>query len=291
MIPTLPEAKYVLLEDLVEQLRVIPGVAAIVLGGSYAAGTYHAASDLDVGIYYWEATPFALPAIKEIANRLSVRGTPTVTGFYEWGAWVNGGAWIQTAQGKVDFIYRNLDHLQRTITEAHQGITHHDYNQQPTHGFYSVIYLAETQICLPLYDPTRVIADLKQQVATYPPRLKAKIVGDCLWLAEFTLLFARDYAAKGDIYNTVGCFTRVTTNLTQALFALNECYYLRDKQVMATIGAFPLLPDGYGEQINAILAHPGGTAAELTQTVQQLTQVWRNVVALVGELYQQKFQL
>lgn len=290
-IPSLPAAKRDLLRQFVDQLRQLPEVVAIVLGGSYAAGTQHAASDLDVGLYYWEANPFAIPAIKAIANGLSVQGPPTVTGFYEWGAWVNGGAWIQTAQGKVDFLYRNLDHLQRTIAEAHQGITHHDYNQQPTHGFYSVIYLAETQICLPLYDPTGVIADLKQQVATYPAALKAKIVGDCLWLAEFTLLFARDYAAKGDVYNTVGCLTRITSNLTQALFALHERYYLRDKQIMATVGAFPNLPDGYVEQINTILARPGSTAAELTQTVEQLTQSWRAVIALAGNLYQQKFQL
>jgi len=291
MIPNVPEAKRLLLEKLIDQLQVIPGVVAIVLGGSYASGMHHAASDLDVGIYYWAAAPFALPAIKRIADGLSAQGTPTVTGFYEWGAWVNGGAWIHTAQGKVDFLYRNLDVIQRTITEAHQGITHHDYSQQPTHGFYSDIYLAETQICLPLYDPTGVIASLKAQVAAYPPPLKAKLVGDCLWSAEFTLLFARDHAAKGDIYNTVGCLTRITSNLTQALFALNERYYLRDKGIMATIGAFTHLPDGYVEQINAILAHPGSTAAELTQTVQQLTQSWHAVVALAGELYQPKFQL
>lgn len=291
MIDNVPAAKGLLLQQLVEQLRIVPGVAAIVLGGSYAAGTHHAASDLDVGLYYWEATPFALPAIKTVANNFSAQGTPTVTGFYEWGAWVNGGAWIHTVQGKVDFLYRNLDHLQRTITEAHQGITHHDYNQQPTHGFHSVIYLAETQICLPLYDPAGVIANLKQQIATYPPKLKAKIVGDCLWLAEFTLLFARDYAAKGDVYNTVGCLTRITGNLTQALFALNERYFLRDKGVMATIGAFACLPADYCAQINRSLAQPGSTAAELTQTVQQLTQSWRAVVALAGDLYQQKFQL
>ncbi len=291
MTSTIPEAKRSLLRELVAQLRVIPGVAAIVLGGSYAAGAHHAASDLDVGLYYWEANPFAIPAIKAIASRLSVQGTPTVTGFYEWGAWVNGGAWIQTAQGKVDFLYRNLDHLQHTIIEAHQGITHHDDNQQPTHGFYSVIYLAETQICLPLYDPTGVMAVLKARVATYPPPLKAKIVGDCLWAAEFILLFARDYAAKGEIYNTVGCLTRITANLTQALFALNERYFLRDKAVMTTIATFPLLPAGYCEEINAMLAHPGSTAAELTQTVQQLAQSWREVVALADNLYQPKFQL
>jgi predicted nucleotidyltransferase len=46
-----------------------------------------------------------------------------------------------------------------------------------------------------------------------------------------------------------------------------------------------------GLYYNTILARPGSTAAELTQTVEQLTQSWRAVVALAGDLYQQKFQL
>ncbi|HNB55238.1 MAG TPA: nucleotidyltransferase domain-containing protein, partial [Anaerolineales bacterium] len=192
----LPAPKRALLETLIAQLQ-IPGVAAIVLGGSYASKTHHAASDMDVGLYYFETQPFSLADIRHIAETISTDGTPTVTGFYEWGAWVNGGAWIHTAQGKVDFLYRNLDHVRRTITEAEQGISRHDYAQQPAYGFYSVIYLAETQICLPLYDPEGHIADLKRRVAIYPPRLKQKVLADSLWSAEFTLLHARNFAAQG----------------------------------------------------------------------------------------------
>nr|HMN28016.1 hypothetical protein [Caldilineaceae bacterium] len=209
----------------------------------------------------------------------------------EWGAWVNGGAWIHTQQGKVDFLYRNLGQVQRTIAEAQQGIVQHDYAQQPAYGFYSVIYLAETAICIPLYDPARLIANLQQQVATYPPLLKQKVIADTLWAAEFTLIFARTFAAQGDIYNTVGCLTRVATNLTQALFALNERYFLRDKQVMATIASFATLPPDYVEQLNCILAHPGSTGAELSKTVSDLEQLWRSVVSLAGGHYQPKFQL
>jgi hypothetical protein len=154
-----------------------------------------------------------------------------------------------------------------------------------------VIYLAETQICIPLYDPDGWIAQLKQQVATYPPKLRQRIVADSLWSAEFTLLHAHAFAAQGDIYNTVGCLTRVVSNLTQALFALNERYYIRDKQVMETLATFPLLPAGYVERVNRILASPGSTAPELTRSVQELEQVWRGVVSLAGVHYQPQFQL
>ena len=215
----------------------------------------------------------------------------TVTGFYEWGVWVNGGAWIHTRQGKVDFLYRNLDHIQRTIAEAEQGISYHDYDQQPTYGFYSVIYLAETQICIPLYDPNRLIANLKRRVETYPPRLKQKIITDSLWAAEFTLLHARGFAAQGDIYNTVGCLTRAVSNIMQALFALNERYFIRDKKVLDTVAQFPNLPSGYIQQINRILACPGSTVQELTKAVSDLEHTWHDVVSLTGVHYEPKFQI
>ena len=290
-IPCINQKKRLLLEGLVDQLSGIADMAAIVLGGSYASGTHHENSDLDVGLYYFEARPFSVTDIRRIAEDVSADGTATVTGFYEWGAWVNGGAWIYTPQGKVDFLYRNLDQVQRTIDEAQQGISHHDYDQQPAYGFYSVIYLAETQICIPLYDPELLIAKLKSRVEIYPPKLKQKVIGDSLWAAEFTILHARGFAAQGDIYNTVGCLTRVVSNITQALFALNERYFIRDKQVLNTVAKFPNLPSSYIQEINRILARPGSTAKALTKTVGDLEQAWHSMVSLPGVHYEPKFQL
>lgn len=287
----LPEPKRQLLEHLVDKLKRVDGMAAIVLGGSYASGTQHAHSDLDLGLYYTEAKPFEIAEIRRIAEEVSVAGSAAVTGFYEWGAWVNGGAWIQTPHGKVDFLYRNLEQVQRTLAEAQAGIARHDYNQQPTFGFYSVIYLAETQICIPLHDPDLVIVQLKRGVETYLPQLKATILKEALWAAEFTLSHARGFAAQGDLYNTVGCLTRVLAELTQALFALNERYFIRYKQVTEVLAGFPNLPAGYIPQINQILACPGRTAEELTQTVSALEQVWKSVVELPGVNYEPKFQI
>jgi hypothetical protein len=290
-IPNLPAQKRSLVEELVEKLNKISGISAIVLGGSYASGTQHAASDIDLGLYYFEASPFSIPEIRQIAGEVSIDGTATVTDFYGWGAWVNGGAWIHTPYGKVDFLYRNIDQVRRTIEDAEQGISHHDYDQQPTHGFYSVIYLAETQICIPLYDPQLLIPELKRRVTKYPPRLKQKVIADSLWAVEFTLLHARGFAALGDIYNTVGCLTRAASNLTQALFALNERYFIRDKKVMETIAGFPNLPAGYIQQINGILSCPGNTVQDLTRSVDELQRTWHTVVSLLGVDYQPKFQV
>ncbi len=284
-----PEPKRILLEGLVQSLSGIPGVGAVVLGGSYAAGTQHDASDLDVGLYYLEANPFSIAEVRRIAEGVSAKGPATVTDFYEWGAWVNGGAWIFTAQGKVDFLYRNLDQVERTIAAAQLGIAAHDYDQQPAYGFYSVMYLAETQICIPLFDPEGWIAGLKRKVEIYPPKLKEKTITESLWAAEFTLMHARGFAAQGDIYNTAGCLTRAASSLTQALFALNGRYYLRDKQALAVLAAFPILPEDYLPIITGCLGHPGETAPELTRSVEKMEQAWRSVTELPAVEYQSKY--
>ena len=291
-IPNLSPQKQALLDQVIQLLSAVPGMAAVVLGGSYASGKAHAASDLDIGLYYHEAAPFSIGEIRRIADSIAFgHGAATVTGFYEWGAWVNGGAWIHTPHGKIDFLYRNLEHIQRTFDDAQQGIVQHDYDQQPTYGFYSVIYLAETQICIPLYDPGGLIAGLKRQAGIYPPRLKQRLVANSLWSAEFTLLHGRAFAAQGDVYNTSGCLGRAAANLTQALFALNERYFQRDKQVMEEIAAFSIVPPGYVQQVTRILACPGSSVPELGQAIEDMVQAWRSVVALTDGQYQPKFEL
>jgi len=54
IVQNVPEEKRLLLQQLVAQLSGITEIAAIVLGGSYASGTHHPASDLDIGLYYFE---------------------------------------------------------------------------------------------------------------------------------------------------------------------------------------------------------------------------------------------
>ena len=148
---------------MVDELKRVSGIAAAVLGGSYACGTQREDSDLDVAIYYEPERPFAIGEIRQIAATLSRNNDPVVTDFYGWGPWVNGGAWIHTIAGKLDLLYRNLHQVRQTIDEAQRGIVRHDYYQQPVYGFYSVIYLAETEACIPLHDPIGRIADLKRK--------------------------------------------------------------------------------------------------------------------------------
>jgi predicted nucleotidyltransferase len=281
MLTALSLEKQHMLTEIIRSLEQVNGVAGIALGGSYALGAQRVGSDLDIAIYYHESHPFAIANIQRVVDQICVQPAQA-TQFYGWGHWVNGGAWIITTVGKVDFLYRNLEQIEQTIIDAEAGQAQHDYDQQPTHGFYNVIYLAEIQVCLPLYDPRGELARLKQRVAIYPERLRQTILKDSLWQADFSLIHAQKFAENGDIYNCVGCLTRISASLTQALFAMNRSYFLSDKHALQAITRFQKTPIGYASIINQILSHPGRTTGELVDSVASMRTVWQDVVDIAG---------
>ncbi len=277
---TLPEEKERFLTGLIQKLSAIPGVAGVALGGSWARGYARPESDMDIALYYHEHHPFEIAAVRAVAKSIRSGELCTVTDLWGWGAWVNGGAWIDTAVGRVDFLYRCIEHVQRVIVESGQGIYHHDYGQQPPFGFFSVTYLGETKVCLPLFDPQGEIEHLKQQVAVYPPALKQKLITDFLWMAEFTFLFTEKFIAREDIYNTVGCLARASAFLVQILFALNETYFINDKTALIELDAFDKKPHLFASHIQEILGHCGTTPAECRISLELMRSIFLEVKGL-----------
>ncbi len=285
----LPAAKQKTLNGIVEDLKRIDNVQAIVLGGSHCVGMANENSDLDIGIYYHEAKPFSIEDIKRIAKKYNVDDSCTITDFYQWGAWVNGGAWINTSSGEVDFLYKNIEQIKSTIDKAKNGIWQNDFEQQPPYGFSSVIFLAETHYCYPLHDPYNIINELKQEVKNYPVKLKQAIVQQSLWSAQFALWQADKFAAKGDPYNAVGCFTRILKNIVDALYALNELYPLGDKNVIRKIVEMPKCPSNLQHQIENVLAT--NSKNELMTSAGKLKDLFDQVVVLADGMYQPYFKL
>ena len=80
-------------------------------------------------------------------------------------------------------------------------------------------------------------------------------------------------------------FTRCATNLAQALFALNETYFLTDKRALRTIATFALQPECYGERLCAVLACPGNEVASLQASVAAVRQLWREACQLSSDYY------
>lgn len=273
----------------VDGLRDVGGVVALVLGGSHARGAAQPDSDLDVGLYYRPAVPLDLAAVRAVARALNDRPDPVVTEPGGWGRWVNGGAWLTIEGQRLDFIYRDLDRVERVIADCEAGDSENDFWQQLSYGFYSHIYLGELHHCRPLHDPSGLIAALKAGVATYPPALRADLVQGWLRNAAFGQSQVVKLAARGDVYSTVGALTRAAASLTQVLFALNEVYFVADKGALEQIESFPRRPDRYRARVEAALAHPGATPAELTATAAAIGTLIDEVVALAGDLYRPKY--
>ena len=77
-----------LVASLSQRLGEIRRVQAVALGGSHARGRARPESDIDLYIYYADATPFAIQNIRELAETVNDSAGPVVTDFYGWGPWV-----------------------------------------------------------------------------------------------------------------------------------------------------------------------------------------------------------
>jgi hypothetical protein len=277
-----------LLDAITADLKCIEGVKAIVLGGSYAAGFATESSDLDIGIYYAKQNPFEIQNINAIAEKYAANDNPIVTGYYEWGPWVNGGAWLSTPNVDVDLLYKNIEQITKVINDAKDGIWENSYDQQPPYGFSSVIFLAETKCCIPLYDPDGIISGLKESVEQYPQKLKRAIIQQSLWAAEFTIWQAGKFALNADLYNTAGCLTRATHQIVNAIFALNELYPMGDKRAIDILEKTNKKPSSFRSKVNTIL---NCTSNTLKENVNCLKMLFNEVVLLAEGQYQPHYEL
>ena len=97
-----------------QRLAGLPGVQAVTLGGSRAAGTAGPDSDWDFAVYYRGAfSPDSLRALGWPGTVFEIGG---------WGGGVfNGGAWLQVDGRKVDVHYRDLDDVEHHLAQACAG--------------------------------------------------------------------------------------------------------------------------------------------------------------------------
>ncbi len=279
------------LQDLVDALLPVDGLQAIVLGGSRASGAQHPDSDIDLGLYYKEHYPLDIKHIRKIVHELNDIPDPEVTELGGWGPWVNGGAWLTIQGQRVDFLYRNIDFVSAILDECNRGETRFDYLQQPPYGCYSYIYCAETQQCKILYDPQSVISGLKSKISRYPALLKNKIINSCLWQAEFSLEIAKKTASTGNVFFIAGCLTRIASNLVQALYALNETYFISDKRLQRDVEHFSLKPHDFTMRLDRVLGDSGYDSKKLSETILNTQIILAEVIELCKGLYTPKFDL
>ena len=207
-----------------ERLVQVGGVIAVVLGGSRARGTHRPDSDVDLGLYYRGELDVA--ALRGLAAEVDPGAD--VTGRGGWGPWVDGGGWLTVDGQRLDWIYRDLDRVERVWTDCQAG--RYEIGVQPGHplGLYSHAYAGEVALCRPLADPDGEIGALRTRMAIYPPALGRALVAG-LWEADFTAGLARYGAAGADACYAAGCLFRAVGVLCQALHGHAGAWTVNEK--------------------------------------------------------------
>jgi hypothetical protein len=233
------------LQHLVPALADVPGVNAVVLGGSRARGTATEASDYDVGLYFSEPRPLDTDRLLEAVRHLvDEPSSAAVTPVGEWGPWIVGGAWLSVAGRKVDLLYRNCDAVTRVIHSCRAGLVTMDYQPGHPHGFCSAIWMGEVALCQPLHDPGGTIAGLKKLTSLYPEALRDALIRRFQWEILFSIENGEGAAARREQTHIAGCAYRALACAGQVLFALNGRYLINEKAALQEAAGFPLtIPD------------------------------------------------
>ena len=272
------------LTAVVERVAEIDGVEAIVLGGSRAAGTHRASSDVDLGLYYEREDALDLDALRRLAHELDDGdANPVVTAPWEWGRWVNGGAWLRVGGRRVDWIYRHVPHVERILEDLSSGTVEFDWIQQPPFGFASNLYGAETARCIALHDPKRHVGRLKERIEPYPEALRLSIVQNWSWAADFALIKAAGFSERDDALNTLGSLTRSLWFLGHVIHALDRVWCFPDQAVVSLASDLPSAPTAFGPRVQQITEGTGPST--LPMRVRDARDLAVEIFDTAGDLY------
>jgi hypothetical protein len=241
------------LTPLIEALKTVPGIRAIVVGGSRARGNADTVSDADLGLYYDPQYPLAVEALDQVAATYDDRRqSGLVTEIGGWGPWINGGGWLRVEGGAVDLLYRDESKVESMISRSIVGDFEVAY--QPGHplGFLSSIYAGEVAVCQPLWDPTGWVMTSKSRLAEYPEQLRRELVKRFGFEAGFCILIAEKPVKRSDASYVAGCLFRLVSSLLIVLFALNRVHWLNEKGALRFIDQFRIVPPRFRERVEQI---------------------------------------
>lgn len=245
-----------LLTRIVPRLADVPGIVGIVLGGSRARGTAHAASDTDIGLYYGPSldTEYLLNVARALVDDPDTAAVTPVGG---WGPRIVGGGWLSIDRRKVDVLYRSVEAVRAVISDCRAGRISMDYQPGHPHGFCSAIWMGEVALCRPLHDPRGAIAELKASTSPYPDKLREALVKMFLWEILFAIENAEIAIARGEQTHIAGCAYRALCCIGQVLFALNRRYLINEKGALAEAAGFSLTIPGLSERTARVWAAIG----------------------------------
>jgi hypothetical protein len=214
------------MEHLAARFAEIPGVEAVVLGGSRASGTAHAHSDWDFGLYY-----------RGTINPADVRALGyegAVFGPGDWGRVVNGGAWLVIDGQRVDLLYRDLDQVEVWTADAERG----DYALYREVGYVAGIptYIAPAELAC-----SRVLIGSLPTPA-FPDALRARAPAQWRGLVAGALKFAAGHAYRNDATACAGNLAIAALSEAHARMVERGEWYLFEKGLLERAGLQDVQP-------------------------------------------------
>ena len=273
-----------LIQEIVEEVKQVQGVKAIVLGGSRARGTHKPSSDVDLGIYYDPDSPLDVNVLGNVAGQLDdEHRADLITNIGGWGPWINGGGWLKIQSHPVDFLYRDLGKVSAVIEDCLHGKVEIFY--QPGHplGFVSSIYLAEVGVCQPLWDPEGIIPELKKKIDPYPISLQNALIQKFAWEINFSLEIARKSVERADVTYAAGCCFRSVMCMLQVLFALNKMHWLNEKGAVAVADTFARKPEMLQPRINETFQLLGTNPQSIQKAIGNLEELSKELHQLAED--------
>jgi predicted nucleotidyltransferase len=239
--PRLPAPVAALAAD----LAGVPGIVAVILGGSRATATHRPGSDWDLGVYYRSSQR---PLDPHDVRRLGHPGYVSELG--EWGPIVNGGGWLTIDGTPVDVLYRDLDTVEAWLGEAQEG----RFEVLTQNGYI---------VGAPTYLPAGELATCRPITGAlprpgFPEPLAASAARRWGGRAAVSLTFARSHAGAGDAVCCAGMLVDAILCVAHARLAARHEWVLNEKRLVQRAGL-----DG----VQALLAEPGATSAQLAATV------------------------
>jgi predicted nucleotidyltransferase len=206
---------------LVAHLGILPGVEAVVLGGSRAVGQHRADSDWDLGIYY--RGRFDAEAVRA----LGLPGEVAEPG--AWAGFMNGGAFLSIDGVKVDVLYRDLDEIEHWATEAEAG--RWEQRRCPGYlvGMASYVLLGEAELGHVLHGELR-------RPGPFPRALQESAPVRWRWERDFALTYAAMHRSRDDEVAASGAVAVAAVAEAYARLAERGEWALNDKGVLARVG-------------------------------------------------------
>ncbi len=263
------------LRSLADQLVEVPGIVGVMLGGSRARGEEHPGSDVDLGLYY--RPPLDTEALRRLARSVASTRTgggqaPEVTEPGAWGPWVDGGGWLTINQTPVDWIYRDLDRVQRSAEQALAGEFAFHFQVGHPFGIPDFAYAGEVALGILLADPTNELQGLQNRVRDHPTALGSAIIRR-LDEARFLLGSAAKPARRTDAVFVAGCLFRVVTLCAHAIHARTGRWVVNEKGLVDAAARLDPAPVDFGERAHGVLAHLGRGATDLQDTIRRAEQL------------------